>query len=112
MGITWENVVNNEQINTSLYHNFQNYLSSLMNTNVVSSIDEEILGTKPFNLLEVINTFINRYVPIYHSSIRNFYSVISLGRGYTNHKLFYDYIRNSLNNNLPAIIAFSGVLPG
>ncbi len=105
MGITWKNVVIREQLNSLSFNNqFQNYLSRLMQT--------ESGGTVPFNLLEIINTFIRTYIPTYHSSVRNFYGLANLGNYYNNYKQFYELVRNSLNNNMHVIIGFSGTLPG
>ncbi|WP_158613844.1 C39 family peptidase [Spiroplasma endosymbiont of Megaselia nigra] len=99
------NIANNGRVHR--YVNFQHYLSDLMRTHSVQSINQSI-GTRPVNLVNVINSFINNN----NLNNRRQYESMELQPEYNNYSQFYNIVSNSLRNNMPVVFGFTGVMPG
>lgn len=79
---------------------YQSLLANRMQTS-------DTIGTFPNNLLSVINQAINER----NLNNRRQYSITTLPSNYGNHLQFYNLIRNSIENNVPVILAHNGILP-
>jgi hypothetical protein len=87
---------------------YQNILSFEMNTNEAMITYDTILGTIP----ECWQCTMNSIIQQFNLNENRNYSLYELTNNYVNNTEFFNIILNSLRNNTPIALAYSGNMPG